>query len=130
MSESPGKPVDRSRVVDDVIAGLHRVGFVTDVSQVVSRWSARLEPGYPTPFLGRDERLAEVEPGLRALGIWSRGRFGAWKYEVANQDHSLMQGVEAVDHILCGREETTFLRPDVVNAGRQAAPAPLPPAGS
>lgn len=41
-------------------------------------------------------------PWLRADGIWSRGRFGSYKYEVANQDHSLMLGVEAADNVLFG----------------------------
>ena len=75
---------------------------------MVSRWHRRLEHGYPTPWLGRDEVLAEAEHALHAAGIYSRGRFGAWKYEVSNQDHSLMQGVEAVDHILSGEPERTF----------------------
>lgn len=41
-----------------------------------------------------------------------------WKYEVSNQDHSLMQGVEAVDHILTGAEEVTYRQP---SATAQAA---------
>jgi len=41
----------------------------------------RLEHGYPTPTLGRDTVLAEALPWLRARGIWSRGRFGSYKYE-------------------------------------------------
>ena len=52
--------------------------------------------------------LAEAERALHATGIYSRGRFGAWKYEVSNQDHSLMQGVEAVDRMLSGEPERTF----------------------
>jgi hypothetical protein len=31
-------------------------------------------------------------------------RFGSYKYEVANQDHSLMLGVECVDNILFGSQ--------------------------
>ena len=52
--------------------------------------------------------LGEIDPALRDSGIFSRGRFGAWKYEVSNQDHSVMQGVEAVDHLLSGKQERTY----------------------
>ena len=59
--------------------------------------------------------LNEALPWLRSKGIWSRGRFGNWKYEVANQDHSCMLGVEAADNILFGSHEVTLHHPDVVN---------------
>ena len=42
----------------------------------------RLEHGYPTPSLARDGVLAQALPWLRERGIWSRGRFGSYKYEV------------------------------------------------
>jgi hypothetical protein len=75
---------------------------------VAGTWHRRLAHGYPTPWVGRDAVLDSVDPALRAKGIFSRGRFGAWKYEVSNQDHSFMQGVEAVDRILTGAEEHTY----------------------
>ena len=62
----------------------------------------RLEHGYPTPSLARDSVLEKALPWLRNAGIWSRGRFGSYKYEVGNQDHSLMLGVECADNILFG----------------------------
>jgi protoporphyrinogen oxidase len=108
VSESPEKPVDATRIVQQVVQGFRACHFIEDDSPIVSRWHTRLEYGYPTPWLGRDEVLAEAEAALRTGGIFSRGRFGAWKYEVSNQDHSLMQGVEAVNHILLGRPERTF----------------------
>ncbi|MFN2397233.1 MAG: NAD(P)/FAD-dependent oxidoreductase [Gemmatimonadaceae bacterium] len=108
VSESPEKPVDSRTVVDEVIAGFRAARLIDPDTRIASRWNARLEHGYPTPWLGRDDVLAQVEPVLAADGIYSRGRFGAWKYEVSNQDHSAMQGVEAVDNILLGTVETTI----------------------
>lgn len=107
VSESPAKPVNIETVVDEVVAAFEQCGFI-DRSNVVSRWHRRLEHGYPTPWLERDEVLGEAEQALQAVKIFSRGRFGAWKYEVSNQDHSYMQGVEAVDRILTGAAEHTF----------------------
>jgi hypothetical protein len=66
--------------------------------------------------LQRDTWLEQIEPALYSRQILSRGRFGAWKYEVGNMDHSFMQGVEAVNHILSGEPETTLHFPGVVNA--------------
>ena len=77
-----------------------------------------LERGYPTPSIHRDRALEAVLPALEARGVYSRGRFGAWKYEVSNQDHSFAQGVECIDHLRTGSLETTLRQPDVVNARR------------
>ncbi len=66
--------------------------------------------------LERDAVLGEALPWLKAQGIWSRGRFGSYKYEVANQDHSCMVGVEAVDNMLFGTKEFTLLYPSLVSS--------------
>ena len=55
---------------------------VTRAWSHVGRARRRLEHGYPTPSLARDGVLAEALPWLRTRGIWSRGRFGSYKYEV------------------------------------------------
>jgi len=107
VSESPDKPVNVATIIDDVVEGFRSCGFIT-TNDVVSTWHRRLDRGYPTPWVGRDAVLNEVDGALRADRIFSRGRFGAWKYEVSNQDHSFMQGVEAVDHVLVGAEEHTY----------------------
>mgnify|MGYP005852236885 CR=1 FL=1 len=115
VSESPKKPVDASRVLDDVIQGMLTTRLVASRDDVIATFQVRLEHGYPTPSLGRDEALARLLPALSARGVYSRGRFGAWKYEVSNQDHSLMQGVECVDHLELGVPELTLWHPNVVN---------------
>ncbi|MGQ0640587.1 MAG: protoporphyrinogen/coproporphyrinogen oxidase [Gemmatimonadaceae bacterium] len=107
VSESPVKPVDSARIVEETVEGFRRVGFIDERTSIATRWHRRLPRGYPTPWLERDDILGEVLPGLDELSILSRGRFGAWRYEVSNQDHSSLQGVEAVDRILLGTPETT-----------------------
>jgi hypothetical protein len=52
--------------------------------------------------------LGTIQPYLMDHGIYSRGRFGAWEYEIGNMDHSVMQGVELVNHWLMGEVETTW----------------------
>jgi hypothetical protein len=42
------------------------------------------------------------------MDIYSRGRFGAWRYEIGNMDHSVMMGVEIVDRLLDGKPESVF----------------------
>ena len=54
--------------------------------------------------------------------IWSRGQFGSWKYEVGNQDHSCILGVEAADSMLFGAKEFTFEFPDKANATKNLDP--------
>ena len=118
VSESSHRPVDRNHVVADVVRGLIATSLVSSERQVHHTWHTRLEHGYPVPSLNRDRGLDGIQTTLRARDVYSRGRFGAWKYEVSNQDHSFAQGVEAVDAWLDGAEEVTLQRPDDVNARR------------
>ena len=92
-------------------------GFITS-EMVVSKYYRRLDHGYPVPTLNREMILKKVQPWLESKGIFSRGRFGGWRYEVANQDHSFMQGVEIIDKLLKGISETTYLQPNLVNSRR------------
>lgn len=48
------------------------------------------------------------------------------QYEVGNQDHSLMLGVEAADNILFGTKELTLNHPDIVNASKNPQPCYTP----
>jgi protoporphyrinogen oxidase len=107
VSESPLKPVNEQSLVEDVIRGFRAMGFIDASTVIATRWHRRLPRGYPTPWLERDDVLNAVLPALDDLSILSRGRFGAWRYEVSNQDHSSLQGVEAVDRALLGTVEAT-----------------------
>lgn len=61
---------------------MYLVAIETCTTSVMARTPCRrLKHGYPTPTLARDGVLAEALPWLRERGIWSRGRFGSYKYE-------------------------------------------------
>jgi hypothetical protein len=90
-------------------------GPAQPTDEIVSVYHRKFHHGYPTPRLERDGILKEALPWLRELDIWSRGRFGSYKYEVGNQDHSLMLGVEAAESMLTGAKELSLDHPSIAN---------------
>ena len=115
---------DDPKVFDRVVHDLRSVGLLRPYDQILSRWRRSLSHAYPVPTVNRDRILDEILPWLEQRNILSRGRFGAWKYEVSNQDHSLMQGIEAVDHLIHGRPELTLNQPGLVNSRHNPFPYP------
>lgn len=118
VSESPKKKVEHEKIKDEVIDGVINSKLVKSKSQIIDFWHHFESHGYPTPSLRRDDALTILKK-LDSINVYSRGRFGAWKYEVSNQDHSLMQGVEAVNKILKGEEEITVWNPSLANTGKK-----------
>ncbi len=108
VSSSPYRPVDPSTVVRDTVAGMRNTRLLGEGDEIVSTWHHYAPYAYPTPTVDRDEIVSARLRELEARDIYSRGRFGAWKYEVGNQDHSFMQGVEVVNRILRNEPETTL----------------------
>jgi protoporphyrinogen oxidase len=109
-SYSEFKHVDGKTIVDDTITGLVNSGLITDSDRkdIVDTWVYHADYSYPTPSVERDAILAQAIPFLEKHGIYSRGRFGMWKYEVSNTDHTLMQGVELVNRLVLGEPEVTI----------------------
>jgi protoporphyrinogen oxidase len=110
-SYSSFKPVDGATIVQKTIDGLRSSGLISERDQddIVTTWLFDAPYSYPTPSIERDTILGECIPYLeREWAIYSRGRFGMWKYEVSNTDHSLMQGVELIDRLLNGQAEQTI----------------------
>lgn len=101
-SYSEYKPEDKDKIVAETIEGLVKARLISqsDKDLIETVHVIQADYAYPIPTLERDKALNMIQPYLEEKGIYSRGRFGAWKYEVGNMDHSIMQGVEAVDRIL------------------------------
>lgn len=120
VSESSMKPVDHKNMLKDCIQGLVNTEMLKPGDEIVSTYHRRFDHGYPTPSLEREGVLKQLLPKLQEKGIYSRGRFGSWRYEVGNQDHSFMLGVEAADNIVNGATELTLNYPDFVNTRSNA----------
>ena len=87
VSESSYKPVSHETLLRDCMKGMIATDLLDPEDEIVSTYVRHFEHGYPTPSLERDGALKEALPYLKSKDILSRGRFGAWVYEVANQDH-------------------------------------------
>jgi protoporphyrinogen oxidase len=122
VSESQHRPLQHERLLDEVIKGALNTKLIPSRDSIVSRWSYRAPHGYPTPGLDRDAALEALIPFFERHDVFSRGRFGMWKYEVSNQDHSFMQGVEVVERLLNGRTEITAFDPSYVNSRKHPWP--------
>ena len=80
----------------------------SDKKFIVTTFLFDADYAYPIPTIKRDESLKNIQPKLEKMDIYSRGRFGAWKYEVGNTDHSVMQGKEIIDRILEKEKEKVY----------------------
>jgi hypothetical protein len=113
ISRSPCKPVNGDTVIQETIEGMVNAKLLSraDLDDIVDTYVIEREYTYPTPSLERDPALAVLMPWLESRDIYSRGRFGAWRYEVGNMDHSVAQGVEWANRVILGEkdEELTYL---------------------
>jgi protoporphyrinogen oxidase len=107
-SFSKNEVIDFDAVIDSSLSALVRTGLIDKNYKILSVWKHSETYGYPVPFLNREKVLKKVQPYLESKQIFSRGRFGGWRYEISNQDHSFMQGKEIVDRLVLGTNEQIY----------------------
>ena len=110
-SYSQYKKIDKDSMIKETIQGLINTGMINDKDKdkIVSTYLIDTQYAYPVPTIKRDNALHNIQPCLEEKGIYSRGRFGAWKYEVGNMDHSVMQGVEIINRVLLNEKEKVWI---------------------
>jgi len=106
---------DINLLIKETITSMKELGYIKHQDEIVDVWSMNIPKGYPVPTLDRDEVIDTLVPPLEEYGIYFRGRFGLWKYEISNQDHTFMQGVELIDRLQLGKPEQTIRDADFVN---------------
>jgi len=107
VSRSDLKPVNLDTVVEEVLDGFVNTKLLSpaDRKDVVDTHLITREYTYPIPTIRRDEALSKIQPWLESRAIYSRGRFGAWKYEIGNMDHSVQMGAELANRLVRGTPE-------------------------
>lgn len=110
VSFSEYKPMVETEVTGLTVNGLVKAGILSegDRENIASTWLKKIDFAYPAPTLERDDSLREIQLFLENNQIYSRGRFGAWKYEIGNMDHSTMMGIEIINRTLLGEKENTW----------------------
>jgi protoporphyrinogen oxidase len=109
-SYSKFKKEDIKTLPERTIAGLISSGILqnSDRKNIVSKFMFDIKYAYPLPTLKRDESLKNILPALEEVSIYSRGRFGGWKYEIANMDHCVIQGKELIDRVILRTKESLW----------------------
>jgi len=102
VAYSPDTPLKVG--AQEVINGVIKAGLMAPYNEknLVEVWEKTGEYAYCVPFKGRDEVIGRVLPELEKRDIYSAGRFGLWKYEIGNTDHSVLQGQALAERILPG----------------------------
>uniref|UniRef100_A0A7E4VKQ5 Amino_oxidase domain-containing protein n=1 Tax=Panagrellus redivivus TaxID=6233 RepID=A0A7E4VKQ5_PANRE len=91
-------PITEEEIREMAVEGLITKSIIKR-DQIVTVYSTTLNYGYPIPTIERDAEIARAHTALEANSIYSRGRFGGWKYEASNQDHCFIQGKELADRL-------------------------------
>ncbi|MFN2525865.1 MAG: NAD(P)/FAD-dependent oxidoreductase [Actinomycetota bacterium] len=100
VSYSRYKEEPREGLEERVEEGLRAAGVIEGHPEVVSAHVIDSDYAYPIPTLGRDAALKKIQPWLMENAIYSRGRFGSWKYEIGNMDHAVKMGIDAAAQVV------------------------------
>ena len=95
----------RGGLEDAIVEGLVATGLLEPVAPLASVHVINVEYAYPIPTRDRDAALGVVQPWLRERDVYSRGRFGTWRYEIGNMDHAAKMGIDVAGLIVEGRPE-------------------------
>jgi UDP-galactopyranose mutase len=108
-SYSPYKAEARAGLEERVEAGLRSSGVIDGSPPVATVHVEDVKYAYPVPTIGRDAALSVIQPWLMERGIYARGRFGAWRYEIGNMDHAVKMGID-VSRLIVGDEPEELWR--------------------
>lgn len=105
VSYSRYKLEPRDGLEERVESGLRAAGVVEGRPSIASMHVIDIDYAYPVPTLKRDASLRTIQPWLMDHDIFSRGRFGSWRYEIGNMDHAVKMGIDIAARIVESKPE-------------------------
>ncbi|MEV6929651.1 FAD-dependent oxidoreductase [Dactylosporangium sp. NPDC051485] len=111
---------DWAALIEACDAALRRCELVPEEAERVSGHVELIPYAYPVPTVGRDVALAVIQPWLEQRAVYSRGRFGTWRYEIGNMDHAVTMGQDIARRLVHGVAErlNPVAIPEVTGAHR------------
>lgn len=104
-SYSKHLPRERAGLEHRVVEALAATDVLEENVPIASLHTIDVDYAYPIPTLGRDDALRVIQPWLMERDVYSRGRFGSWRYEIGNMDHAAKMGIDAARLVVEGRPE-------------------------
>jgi protoporphyrinogen oxidase len=98
IAAPPGARMDEDEVTGRARDGLIRAGLLEPSDRIVTRAVFHIDPAYVIHDRHRRDALPRLLAELRAHGIHSAGRYGAWYYN--SMEDSLAEGRELAQEIL------------------------------
>ncbi len=94
----PDEPFDEARATKQAIKGLLECGLLKSENEVIARNILRIPVAYVTYDKHRTALAQTVLETLAAKGVYSIGRFGAWKYSY--MEEAILEGKVTAEKIL------------------------------
>jgi protoporphyrinogen oxidase len=108
------RKIPKEKIVDLTLEGFLNTRLIKkeDLKRIAASFTIDIDHSYPIPTMKRNKALSILHPFFEGYNVLSRGRFGGYIYEIGNTDHSFMQGKEAVDRVVLGKEEKVWHLPE------------------
>lgn len=104
----PGRHDHVDGLDDSVVDALVSTGLIDWDTPIASQHTIDIEYAYPIPTLDRDPAVERIQEWLMEHRIYSRGRFGTWRYEIGNMDHAVKMGVDVARLLVEDRPEALW----------------------
>lgn len=98
VSYSRNKPINKHKIVRQILSGLHKTGIINKKNRVLALDTNDIKYGYPIYDRHYLEATAKIKKFLLSKNVITCGRYGNWQY--MSMEDSMLDGVRAAQQIL------------------------------